>query len=178
MRQKAQQNLKMAKGTGGGPNAEQKLSATEEAIYALAGMKESVEGVSDSFGLGSSKRQSVAPPLPSDPQPPLPLDPPPPLPESDFGAWVENNGGSTEEDTPQKPPPKRFKKSAQCVVQQALLENMEIQKQMLKAMVEQQAMTKKVYRSIDRLYDLKKAESRELKRHHLKMEQFRLREVE
>lgn len=58
------------------------------------------------------------------------------------------------------------------------MENMEIQKQMLKAMVEQQAMTKKVYRSIDRLYDLKKAESRELKRHHLKMEQFRLREVE
>lgn len=45
-------------------------------------------------------------------------------------------------------------------------------------MVEQQQMTKKVYRSIDRLNDLKKEELKEQKRHNLVMEKLRLREVE
>ncbi|XP_036345281.1 uncharacterized protein LOC118754511, partial [Rhagoletis pomonella] len=62
VRRKAAQNLKAGKGTGGGPNMEQKLSPTEEAIYELVGMKESVEGVSDTlkFGLSSHVTKSPA----------------------------------------------------------------------------------------------------------------------
>lgn len=45
-------------------------------------------------------------------------------------------------------------------------------------MKEQQQNTKKIYRGIDRLYDLKKEELAEAKRHNLQMEKLRLREVE
>ncbi|XP_075165429.1 uncharacterized protein LOC142237864 [Haematobia irritans] len=56
VRHKAAQNFKSSHGTGGGPNMEQTFSATEEAIYNLINMKESVEGVAKTYGLGSSKQ--------------------------------------------------------------------------------------------------------------------------
>ncbi|KNC23600.1 hypothetical protein FF38_02222 [Lucilia cuprina] len=55
---KAAQNLKSSNGTGGGPNMEQKFSGIEEAIYNLIGMKESVEGVANKFGLGGSYKNT------------------------------------------------------------------------------------------------------------------------
>ncbi|XP_046803754.1 uncharacterized protein LOC124419187 [Lucilia cuprina] len=58
VRQKAAQNLKSSKGTGGDPNMEQKFSGIEEAIYNLIGMKESVEGVANKFGLGGSYKNT------------------------------------------------------------------------------------------------------------------------
>ncbi|XP_073831635.1 uncharacterized protein [Musca autumnalis] len=59
VRHKAAQNLKQKKGTGGGPNKEQLLSATEEAIYNLIGMKSSVEGVTaKSYGLSNEEATS------------------------------------------------------------------------------------------------------------------------
>ncbi|XP_067648035.1 uncharacterized protein [Eurosta solidaginis] len=56
VRQKAANNHKSSRGTGGGPNNEYKFSTTERAIFELIGMKESVEGVGNKFGLPSRKK--------------------------------------------------------------------------------------------------------------------------
>ncbi|XP_036338352.1 uncharacterized protein LOC118748136 [Rhagoletis pomonella] len=42
---KRRRKISSSKGTGGGPNTQQKLSSNEETIYKLIGMKESVEGI-------------------------------------------------------------------------------------------------------------------------------------
>ncbi|XP_058975034.1 uncharacterized protein LOC131806875 [Musca domestica] len=174
VRQKAAQNLKYSRGTGGGPNMEQKFSANEEAIYDLVGMKESVEGVAIKYGLGSSTSTIQNPErLPNEILELLEPD----------GEEAECPAVHSNEDTPQKPPAKKIKISGQHFNTQAsardvLSEEIDIQKRMLDAMIEQQQISKKVYRSIDRLYEVKKEELKEQKRHNLIMEKLRLREVE
>lgn len=177
VRHKAAQNLKLSRGTGGGPNMEQKFSTMEEAIYALIGMKESVEGVANTFGLGSSSTT-----IPN----------PQPNPESVPTAFAEFLVPDDEvvesivfdTDTPEKPPAKKMRTTAQNYREtqgfsrDVLTEEISIQKKMLEAMMEQQQNTKKLYRSVDRLYDLKKEELKEQKRHNMVMENLRLKEVE
>ncbi|XP_075151558.1 uncharacterized protein LOC142241543 [Haematobia irritans] len=170
VRHKAAQNFKSSHGTGGGPNMEQTFSATEEAIYNLINMKESVEGVAKTYGLGSSKQNPQS--LQSELDDFLLLD-----------CEVLQTSVCNSDNTPEKPPLKKMKTSVQKENIQGssrdvLVEEISIQKEMLKAMAEQQQNTKKVYRSIDRLCDLKKEMLREQKRHNLVMEQLRLREVE
>lgn len=171
VRQKAAQNLKLSKGTGGGPNMEQKFSGIEEAIYNLIGMKESVEGVANTFGLGCSssarkKTEENVEVLLAE------------ILEADD---VNNENESFKELS--QPPEKRIKKNpvqlpAQISSANILAEEISIQKKMLEAMKQQSETSKKVYRSIDRLYDLKKEELKEQKRHNLVIENLRLREVE
>lgn len=58
VRHKAAQNVRARTGTGGGPNTEKKFTATEEAIYKLISMKESVEGiVVPKFGLQAEQAE-------------------------------------------------------------------------------------------------------------------------
>lgn len=47
----AVQNTKMSEATGAVPNLKQKFSAYEKAIYSLIGMRESIEGVGNTFGV-------------------------------------------------------------------------------------------------------------------------------
>ncbi|XP_036341051.1 uncharacterized protein LOC118750438 [Rhagoletis pomonella] len=52
------QNVRARTGTGGGPNTEKTFTATEEAIYKLISMKESVEGiVVPKFGLQAEQAE-------------------------------------------------------------------------------------------------------------------------
>ncbi|XP_065370347.1 uncharacterized protein LOC135962375 [Calliphora vicina] len=171
VRQKAGQNLKSSKGTGGGPNMEQKFSGIEEAIYNLVGMKESVEGVADKFGLGgyykNTNKQT----------------------ETNIENILEeilvadDDSNEIQKECPSQPPAKKIKKTPiglppQVSSADILAEEIGIQKNMLQVMKEQQQTTKKIYRSIDRLYDLKKEELQEQKRHNLVMEKLRLTEVQ
>lgn len=159
VRHKAAQNLKASKATGGGPNAELKFSATEEAVYDLIAMQESVGGVAKTFGLGTSS-----------------------------GSPATTKDISLAEDTENieyQPPPKKQKAISRelpppksSASADIIAEELGIQKEMCQAMKEQQQNTKKIYRGIDRLYDLKKEELAEAKRHNLQMEKLRLREVE
>lgn len=126
VRHKAAQNLKYSRGTGGGPNMEQKFSANEEAIYNLIGMKESVEGVANTFGLGSSTSSKQNP----DSLPSALLE----LLEPDDEV-AESTAVDSERDTPQKPPAKKIKISAkdsslneQVSARDALSEEISIQK--------------------------------------------------
>ncbi|XP_017464970.1 PREDICTED: uncharacterized protein LOC108358259 [Rhagoletis zephyria] len=55
---KVAQNVRARTGTGGGPNTEKTFTATEEAIYKLISMKESVEGiVVPKFGLQAEQAE-------------------------------------------------------------------------------------------------------------------------
>ena len=80
-----------------------------------------------------------------------------------------------------QPPAKKIKtahSTKTSTTAKVLAEEINIQKEMCQAMKDQQQSSKKIYRAIDRLYDLKKEELVEQKRHNLQMERLRLREVE
>lgn len=196
VRQKAAQNLKISKGTGGGPNMEVNFSANEYAIYNLIGMKESVEGVAKTFGLGSSSASKPA----KENVPIASVDNTSGLGSSNGGieehvspallellivdSVVEGNDRESERESPQKPPAKKVKKNSQSELprnvshSEVLAEEITIQKKMLKTMIDTQQNTKKLYRAIDRLAEIKKDELKEQKRHNLVMEKLRISEVE
>ncbi|XP_073843020.1 uncharacterized protein [Musca autumnalis] len=169
VRQKAAQNHKMANGTGGGPNQEYRFSAIEEEIYNLTAMKESVEGVANRSGLGTSSSQNGG--KENDP------------PELADIVNFESLGEVDQEEVRQEPPPKKSKTATKnpppsTYHTDILSQGLSLQEKMLKIMEEQQQSHKRIYRAIERLHDLKKEEIKEQKRHNMAMEQLRIREVE
>lgn len=171
---------------------EQAFSANEEIIYNLICMKDSVEGVSKKFGLGASSVEKTLEILldsTSDDEPKssgvdneeTPQKPPAKKlkldSKEDPSEVLALLPSDTE--TPSKAPVNKFKpRPKQTFTTDILKEEIGIQKEMLEVMKEQLQSTKKIYRSIDHLHDLKKAELKEIKRHNLVMEQLRLREIE
>ncbi|XP_036330733.1 uncharacterized protein LOC118742627 [Rhagoletis pomonella] len=187
VRRKAAQNLKASKGTGGGPNMEQKLSPTEEAIYELVGMKESVEGVSNTLKFGLSSHVTKSPADNS-------------TAENDI---LDSTIEELEEVTPYQPPTKKKRNTPQgepkkqnSYTNDMFVQEIGVQKEVCESIKEavtglkdQKEITKKIYRSLDRIYDVQKQnfekmfqleqeKVEEMKRHNLFMEKLRLSEVE
>lgn len=189
MRQKAAQNLQHTKGTGGGPNKEYKFSPTEQTIYDLIGMKTSVEGVAaDSFGLGSPSNINEIPEIPPETEV---------LDVSMEDAYVNERPVTSLKAkvcvTP-KPIPKS-KDSSKCP-SDMLLAELAVQRELVESVKEavsdakeHKQSFKKIYRSLDSIYELqkknfqameklKKEEIEQMRRHHTFMEEMRKKEVQ
>ncbi|XP_036340838.1 uncharacterized protein LOC118750220, partial [Rhagoletis pomonella] len=166
VRRKAAQNLKASKGTGGGPNMEQKLSPTEEAIY---------DHVTKSPADNSTAENDI----------------------------LDSTIEELEEVTPYQPPTKKKRNTPQgepkkqnSYTNDMFVQEIGVQKEVCESITEavtglkdQKEITKKIYRSLDRIYDVQKQnfekmfqleqeKVEEMKRHNLFMEKLRLSEVE
>lgn len=167
MRAKAALNVKTRNATGGGPHKEYKFSDTEQAIYNLVGMKESVEGVAAvSFGLNSSEKKRKA--TNENEEPPEKLLNTVPVQEIDLLTEVElaTLGIETHDEEIMQKKDSRprgsasaHKSTASEVLEKELLiqkELCETVKVLVEGIKEQHRITTKIYRSLEDLYDIQK----------------------
>ncbi|XP_017472212.1 PREDICTED: uncharacterized protein LOC108363377 isoform X2 [Rhagoletis zephyria] len=139
-RNKAAQNVRARTGTDGAPITEKKFSATEEAIYKLTNMKESVEGiVVPKFGLQAKQTELTIDSNEMDVSQILLDD----LEERTNTTAVTDHFACIKEIPTQKSPKKQIN-SLELIGEEA-----EIQKDLCEKV-------RKIYKSIDSLYSLQK----------------------
>ena len=161
-KKKAAEHHQQCAGTGGGPPKRSRLSSTEEAIYELVKMKESVEGVSGSMAFGKrllkEDKENVMPEQDNEFEweVSLPELSPSPVPTSS----TKNKIGKV--------------KNAADLIEDELT----VQRAMVQTVTKIPEGMKRVYRSLEKLSDLKKQELEETKRHNREMERLRKEEVE
>ncbi|XP_067635439.1 uncharacterized protein [Eurosta solidaginis] len=203
VRKKASKNAIYARGTGGGPKKTQKLSTAEEAIYQLLDLKDSVEGIQDSHSYGvPSKKAKISSPITivsnivlcdgpgcsSDDVPGYSTDLPTSMADSEPVDLVaaERECPPSDSNTPQAiatlSRPKSNKKFTSTELIRKELEELETQQDLCGKLGEILAEIKpnndRLCRTLNRMCDLKEKKLVELKKHNLKMEKLRKREIE
>lgn len=171
IRKKAAENYRYREGTGGGPPKKSRLSSTEEAIYEIVKMKQSVEGVEGSNTFGA------------------------PLSSSENGnetVNIVNNDIEIDEDpsphtsNAQKSlkTPKKSESTSKLI--EAEVKNQIKLNEKISELVdiikedkqETKSMMKRMVRSLEKIGDVKAKKLKQIERHHAEMEKYRRSEVE
>lgn len=174
MRTKAAANLKNQRQTGGGPNQTKLLSAAEQSIYELVGMKESVEGLENTLTFGM-------PVLVEEKDQPTEL-------KTSFHGEAENETPSCSRQV--TPPPlnssnlkrKRTEPQDKGTLPELIAKELVIQENLCckisKIGDSMETHSKEMEMNIKRIYRALEKRNTIMEKHHAKMEHLRMQEVE